>query len=293
MTRKDVKKYVHFNVLHKDGKWRTRSRFESIQYAKSDETRGVVALFNYTNSYLSKMGYSAPLFAIVWDESSSNDAYVFYKVFSINEILERRISKDLAELYENNGPDENFLYQLFELPLPTQRGSPDTESSNVRDVSLYHDLCELMSLEASEREQLIKSRVGQGRFREDVIRVWGVEKCAYTLTEVKEILIASHVKAWKDCDSTNERLDGANGILLCANLDRLFDQHLITFIQVGNKFNLKFGKKLDKYKMKSLGIDEGESLDTSKLSFEDRQRFEGYLSCHQKFFEKINDMNIK
>jgi len=41
-------------------------------------------------------------------------------------------------------------------------------------------------------------------------------------------LKASHIKAWKDCTSTQERLDSNNGLLLCANHDALFDQYLIS-----------------------------------------------------------------
>ncbi len=39
---------------------------------------------------------------------------------------------------------------------------------------------------------------------------------------------ASHIKAFKDCDSAEEAYDVNNGLLLCANVDALFDKHLIT-----------------------------------------------------------------
>ncbi|ARF66915.1 hypothetical protein B7C51_02510 [Paenibacillus larvae subsp. pulvifaciens] len=46
------------------------------------------------------------------------------------------------------------------------------------------------------------------------------------------LLIASHIKLWKY--STNiERLDKYNGLLLCPNHDKLFDQGLITFTDEG------------------------------------------------------------
>lgn len=77
----------------------------------------------------------------------------------------------------------------------------------------------------TERTGLVTSRVGQGQYRQDLIRKWG-GKCAVTGFDKLELLIASHIVPWKD--STNiERLDVENGILLSPNLDALFDQHLM------------------------------------------------------------------
>ena len=42
------------------------------------------------------------------------------------------------------------------------------------------------------------------------------------------MLIASHIKPWKDSSNT-ERLDINNGILLTPTFDKLFDKFLITF----------------------------------------------------------------
>ncbi|ASJ98669.1 hypothetical protein CFF01_12870 [Shewanella marisflavi] len=154
--------------------------------------------------------------------------------------------------------------------------------------NFYHDLNALMSLEESERERLIQARIGQGKFRQDVIKVWGGEICAVTLTPIKEMLVASHIKAWRSCETTNERLDGANGVLLCAHIDRLFDQHLITFKRVGNEYRLKLSDKLDRALLKQLGIVEGDALATGKLKTDDISRFERYLEHHQNIFDQLN-----
>lgn len=60
--------------------------------------------------------------------------------------------------------------------------------------------------------------------------MWGGdEKCAVTGLQIPALLNASHIKAWRDCDSKREKLSGCNGILLCVHLDRLFDRYLIGF----------------------------------------------------------------
>ncbi len=87
------------------------------------------------------------------------------------------------------------------------------------------------ALAATEREALIKQRVGQDLFREGLMAYWR-GRCAVTGIEIPELLRASHIKPWRDC-TDNERLDIHNGLLLAAHLDALFDAHLVTFGEQG------------------------------------------------------------
>jgi len=50
---------------------------------------------------------------------------------------------------------------------------------------------QLSEVPKTEREMLIKARVGQGNFRTDVIALWGC--CAVTGCSLSRILIASHI----------------------------------------------------------------------------------------------------
>ncbi|QRY31196.1 HNH endonuclease [Variovorax sp. PDNC026] len=81
------------------------------------------------------------------------------------------------------------------------------------------------------KKRLMDARVGQGKFRQ---RVMGIEaKCRMTGTDDASLLIASHIKPWKD--STNEeRLDGHNGLFLAPHIDRLFDRGWISFEDGGD-----------------------------------------------------------
>lgn len=87
------------------------------------------------------------------------------------------------------------------------------------------------NLSPTERNRLIAARLGQGKFREDLLRYWG-NACALTGCEIAEVLIASHIKAWAVGTDT-ERLDPHNGLLLVADADRLFDRGLISFSDTG------------------------------------------------------------
>lgn len=83
----------------------------------------------------------------------------------------------------------------------------------------------------TERQGLVTSRVGQGAYRKSIIHRWEYE-CAVTGFDKPEILIASHIKPWRDSNN-DERLDVNNGILLSPTYDALFDRHLISFENSG------------------------------------------------------------
>lgn len=79
---------------------------------------------------------------------------------------------------------------------------------------------------AVTEKSLIKSRIGQGRFREKLVNYWN--GCAVTGFKDTNLLVASHIKPWKASNNA-ERLNEFNGLLLIPNLDKSFDSGLITF----------------------------------------------------------------
>ncbi len=83
------------------------------------------------------------------------------------------------------------------------------------------------ALETTEKEALVKSRSGQGLFRERVEDLEG--PCRVTGLSEPALLIAGHIKPWRSCESAAERLDGHNGFLLAPHIDRLFDRGFISF----------------------------------------------------------------
>ncbi|MCC7535009.1 MAG: HNH endonuclease [Deltaproteobacteria bacterium] len=84
----------------------------------------------------------------------------------------------------------------------------------------------------TEAERLVVQRVGQDLFRAGLIEYWE-GRCAITGLDVVELLRASHIKPWADCDSDAERLDVYNGLLLAPHLDAAFDRGFITVADDG------------------------------------------------------------
>lgn len=87
-----------------------------------------------------------------------------------------------------------------------------------------------VEIHETEKSELVKSRIGQGKFRQRLLSYW--DSCAVTGFRDPNLLVASHIKPWRVCNDA-ERLDPYNGLLLVPNLDKAFDRGLVTFEQYG------------------------------------------------------------
>jgi putative restriction endonuclease len=85
---------------------------------------------------------------------------------------------------------------------------------------------------STEVERSIVQRVGQDIFRRALLEYWD-SRCAITGLAVPELLRASHIKPWADCENDEVRLDVFNGFLLAPNLDAAFDAGFITIGDTG------------------------------------------------------------
>ena len=84
----------------------------------------------------------------------------------------------------------------------------------------------------TEAERLVVVRIGQDVFRKGLLD-YGEGRCAISGLAVPELLRASHIKPWADCERDEERLDVFNGVLLSATLDAAFDGGFISFADDG------------------------------------------------------------
>lgn len=84
----------------------------------------------------------------------------------------------------------------------------------------------------TEAERLVVQRVGQSLFRNALLDYWQ-GRCCVTGLDVPELLRASHIRPWAQCDTDEQRLDVFNGLLLAPHLDALFDGGWISFDEGG------------------------------------------------------------
>uniref|UniRef100_A0A6C0H0M9 HNH nuclease domain-containing protein n=1 Tax=viral metagenome TaxID=1070528 RepID=A0A6C0H0M9_9ZZZZ len=121
----------------------------------------------------------------------------------------------------------------------------------------------------TEKEQIIKSRIGQGIFRKNVLIK--EPKCRISNISKLELLIASHIKPWKKSNN-HERLDGNNGLMLNPTVDKLFDKGFISFTDDG----IILISNITEEELNSLGIDITKNIG----SFSKEQCI--YLDYHRK-----------
>lgn len=90
----------------------------------------------------------------------------------------------------------------------------------------YKDIDEYMLPIGAERELSTKQRVNQQFFRQAVLTSYN-NSCCMTGLSNKELLVASHIKPWRDSNSC-EKTDPRNGLCLNALHDKAFDRGFIT-----------------------------------------------------------------
>lgn len=174
-----------------------------------------------------------------------------YDIRNPNEVLRLKdeyFSYD--EFFEKNKTGNRMYSRSLDLYiefLETNRQQIDDTINEVEQIKNDH------TLTVREREAIVLSRIGQGEYREKLIKLW--QSCAISKFDDTRFLIASHIKPWKKSDN-QEKIDKFNGLLLLPTYDKLFDLGFISFDNNGKIIISKYLIKFDK-----LGIDSNIVID--------------------------------
>jgi hypothetical protein len=167
----------------------------------------------------------------VWLGASGNTAFLV-------ALSERNVAQALSEhgtpmtaplptdaVAGRTVPDVPALHRLLRRAFQLSKTLPN---------ELLHTFEKLIAAlpRTTEAERLVIQRVGQNLFRDGLLDLWE-RRCAVTGLAVPELLRASHIKPWTDCETDAERLDVYNGILLAPHLDAAFDRGFITVVDDG------------------------------------------------------------
>ena len=183
----------------------------------------------------------------------------------LSEETFKKANEIKAKLYESNYSDNDEVKKYEDIPKLI---------NNINEIELSHSLIE------SEKEVLIKYRIGQSLYRSKLIEYWN--GCSVSDCKVLEVLISSHIKPYRDCENLEEKFDLYNGLLLSPNYDRLFDKYLISFNENGQ---ILISKTLCIDELNKLGIKKNDILKKDKLSTEHVK----YLSHHNAKFNLIQN----
>ena len=186
-------------------------------------------------------------------ESNKNEVEIhFFEVLQPRQYTYRGQVELTGEPYQETQPDKDGhrrIVCVFPLRLINSGAKFTMHPSAINErVELEEEFNELEQLEAlpiaeTEKERMIKGRVGQGKFKKLLLE--RECKCALCGVTDPRLLIASHIKPWKDA-TNEERLDVNNGLLLCANHDALFDKKFISFDEDGAIIISKSLKEVDR-----------------------------------------------
>ena len=154
-------------------------------------------------------------------------------------------------------------------------------SAQMESEDKLADVDEYLSLSSTEREAIVKSRIGQGQFRESLISFWSA--CAVTGCKELKLLRASHIKPWSKSEVT-ERLSLYNGLLLSPTLDVCFDSGFLSFDDSGN---IMVSDELSDKDMKALSIHREMKL----ANIEPDHKI--YLAYHRENIFKKSDNHIQ
>lgn len=176
----------------------------------------------------SKNGYSHSIKHIRKVIDEGYDLFVYHvetkkvdgevKLIGFHEELEKR---KLVEDFEREG-----VFRAIPVDSILNGDGAWRSDDPVTDDDVEYGIRNSNDILDTEKEQIILSRRGQGRFRNAVKEVEG--ECRVTGMPESEHLIASHIKPWR-FSSNKERLDGNNGLFLTPSIDHLFDKGYISF----------------------------------------------------------------
>lgn len=182
-----------------------------------------------------------------------------------------RVNARLAKLLKQLIGQEVRLFDQF---MPDQAMTPrDTAIGLVEWEDHLRQTIEAdESLDSTERQSVIIARRGQGKFKEAVMCVENI--CRITGVRDIEHLRASHIKPWRDCRTTVERLHGENGFLMTPTIDHLFDRGFISF---DNNGDLLRAPAVNPDSLKRMGVEPERRVNVGQFSDGQKQ----YLDYHR------------
>jgi hypothetical protein len=171
----------------------------------------------------------------------------FDRLYPLYEFVESGVQADGAGVQQDFRPNENALVE------------------DLKEIDQKQDV------DSTTKKALVAARVGQGRFRTEVLRSWDY-CCSVTGSMIQDAIRASHIKPWRDSGNA-ERLDPNNGLPLIASLDALFDAGLISFDSFGK---LIVSSKVSATERDIFGISE-----TTSLRKNPTEKTTEYLAYHR------------
>jgi len=159
---------------------------------------------------------------------------------------------------------EQILYRLEKYDTTSER-----QTANECEIPMGQD-----------KEQMVKVRIGQQFFRETVLAAYD-HTCCITGLKADALLIASHIKPWKNSEPKTERTNPRNGLCLSPLYDKAFDAGLMT---IDEHFRVVFSPLLWGFATREIAQNFFRRYEGKKITFPERftplQFFFAYHRTH-------------
>lgn len=192
--------------------------------------------------------------------NGNQGVYLTSLTLEFAEVLCGLIGSEAAPLLESRLNDEPP--RLFEVEL---KGVDEWEQIEVNRIQNAF-------LPETERQALVRARIGQGRFKENVFR--HEYSCRVTCVRNPVHLVASHIKPWRESNN-DERLAAGNGLLLTPSIDHLFDRGFISFADTGETL---ISRVADQDSLARMGVDSKNPPQVGSFNIDQRH----FLEHHRR-----------
>ena len=252
--------------------------FKALEFGQSYERPFLAKLWGYQSFHAISKGVVTPsntkyiIFFVTKDKQQALTQYNDYidgnmlfwegeeKHSSDKRVIEANKNQDEIHLFYREAHHSPFVYfgRITLTDFQLRENVPSEFVFRIEmlssEVDAFKELREhageYKTLDKTEQEQIVVSRLGQGNFRRNVIRLWG--SCSVTGLQSVTLLRASHIKPWKDSNN-QDRLNPFNGLLLIPDYDFLFDRGFITF---KNNGSVLISQRLSPFARKVFDVDD-------------------------------------
>ena len=256
IKKEDLKKYLmdcEGEYMHPDQEYRNKDTMPEIYSKHATKVSMLEEDYLFFNIY--RVDVKPPRIYI----NSSSKAYDLIREISLPNISYLAILK----LRDESGKILYYFRPFIEYNI---------ETLNTIEVNTIEDDD---NITVSQKETIIKSRIGQGKYREKLL-----EECPFcpiTMVNDERLLIASHIKPWIKSDNF-EKTDPKNGFMFTPTYDKLFDRGFISFESDGT---MLVSPWISPMNQKRLDIFDGKKI--RSLPTEGREE---YLYYHREFVFK-------
>ena len=203
--------------------------FAFFQYANAqnrkwskDET--VLALALYCKIPFGKISKSHPQVIELAKLLGRTPATVSMKMGNFGRFDEELAQKGITGLAHGSAMDK-VVWDEYHLDM--QALSDAVEQIPYMQEFMNSDEANTPLPAGTTRTTKVQARVNQGFFRSAVLSAYN-RKCCITGLDVPSLLIASHIKPWKDSDPKTERTNPCNGLSLNTLHHEAFDDGIFT-----------------------------------------------------------------